>query len=117
MKYVNQQNEQYLKEELHVNRKRPVPDSRVHCCIYFLPATGHRFFHFALLLKKKHHEEEQEAKTSTVFLFIYFLSRLRPIDTEFMKRLGAIVSIVPVIAKADTLTIAEREDFKERVRH
>lgn len=49
-------------------------------------------------------------------LFIFF-SRLRPIDTEFMKRLGAIVSIVPVIAKADTLTIAEREDFKEKVRN
>lgn len=51
-------------------------------------------------------------------LFIYlFFSRLRPIDTEFMKQLGAIVSIVPVIAKADTLTIAEREDFKEKVRN
>lgn len=42
-------------------------------------------------------------------------SRLRPIDVEFMKRLGKIVSIVPVIAKADTLTIEERQDFKERV--
>lgn len=33
-----------------------------------------------------------------------------------MKRLGKIVSIVPVIAKADTLTIEERQEFKERVR-
>lgn len=32
-----------------------------------------------------------------------------------MKRLGRIVSIVPVIAKADTLTIEERQEFKERV--
>lgn len=44
------------------------------------------------------------------------VSRLRPIDIEFMKRLGKIVSIVPVIAKADTLTIDERQEFKERVR-
>lgn len=44
-----------------------------------------------------------------------FVSRLRPIDVEFMKRLGKIVSIVPVIAKADTLTIEERQEFKERV--
>lgn len=45
-----------------------------------------------------------------------FLSlRLRSIDIEFMKRLGTIVSIVPVIAKADTLTIEERQEFKERV--
>ncbi|KAM3861933.1 neuronal-specific septin-3-like [Diretmus argenteus] len=40
-KYVNEQYEGYLKEELHVNRKRRIPDTRVHCCIYFLPATGH----------------------------------------------------------------------------
>ena len=32
-----------------------------------------------------------------------------------MKRLGKIVSIVPVIAKADTLTMEERQDFKQRV--
>ncbi|KAM4531089.1 uncharacterized protein septin12 [Odontesthes bonariensis] len=82
-KYVNEQYEKYLREELNVNRKRRIPDSRVHCCIYFLPATGHR---------------------------------LRPIDVEFMKRLGKIVSIVPVIAKADTLTVEERQEFKERIR-
>ncbi|XP_059204031.1 uncharacterized protein septin12 isoform X1 [Centropristis striata] len=83
VKHVNEQYEKYLREELHINRKRRIPDSRVHCCIYFLPATGHR---------------------------------LRPIDIEFMKRLGKIVSIVPVIAKADTLTIEERQEFKERIR-
>ncbi|XP_071371196.1 neuronal-specific septin-3-like isoform X2 [Centroberyx affinis] len=83
VKYVNEQYEKYLKEELHVNRKRRIPDTRVHCCIYFLPATGHW---------------------------------LRPIDVEFMKRLGKIVSIVPVIAKADTLTIEERLEFKQRIR-
>lgn len=40
--YVKDQYEKYLREELHVNRKRRIPDTRVHCCIYFLPATGHR---------------------------------------------------------------------------
>ncbi|KAL3053067.1 hypothetical protein OYC64_005571 [Pagothenia borchgrevinki] len=83
VKHVNEQYEKYLREELHINRKRKIPDSRVHCCIYFLPPTGHR---------------------------------LRQIDVEFMKRLGKIVSIVPVIAKADTLTIEERQEFKERIR-
>ncbi|XP_029013755.1 neuronal-specific septin-3 isoform X2 [Betta splendens] len=81
--YINEQYEKYLREELHVNRKKRIPDTRVHCCIYFLPPTGHR---------------------------------LRPIDVEFMRRLGTIVSIVPVIAKADTLTIEERLEFKERIR-
>ncbi|XP_017290128.1 uncharacterized protein sept12 isoform X1 [Kryptolebias marmoratus] len=83
VKYVNEQYEKYLREELNINRKRRIPDSRVHCCVYFLPATGHR---------------------------------LRPIDVEFMKRLGKMVSIVPVIAKADTLTVEERQEFKERIR-
>ncbi|XP_028267263.1 neuronal-specific septin-3 isoform X2 [Parambassis ranga] len=83
VKYVNEQYEKYLREELNVNRKRRIPDSRVHCCIYFLPATGHR---------------------------------LRPIDVEFMKRLGKIVNIVPVIAKSDTLTVEERQEFKDRIR-
>lgn len=34
---------------------------------------------------------------------------------EFMKRLDKCVNIVPVIAKADTLTIEEREAFRRRV--
>ncbi|XP_019747911.1 uncharacterized protein LOC109529141 [Hippocampus comes] len=42
VKYINEQYEKYLREELHVNRKRRIPDTRVHCCIYFLAATGHR---------------------------------------------------------------------------
>ncbi|XP_051905591.1 uncharacterized protein septin12 isoform X2 [Hippocampus zosterae] len=41
IKYINEQYEKYLREELHVNRKRRIPDTRVHCCIYFLAATGH----------------------------------------------------------------------------
>lgn len=83
VKYVNEQYERYLIEELNVTRKRCIPDSRVHCCVYFLPPTGHR---------------------------------LRAIDVEFMRHLGNIVSVVPVIAKADTLTLDERLDFKHRIR-
>ena len=49
-------------------------------------------------------------------IFFFFWVRLRPIDVEFMKRLDKCVNIVPVIAKADTLTIEEREAFRRRVR-
>ena len=49
-------------------------------------------------------------------LFLGCFFRLRPIDVEFMKRLDKCVNIVPVIAKADTLTIEEREAFRRRVR-
>ncbi|RXM37133.1 Septin-9 [Acipenser ruthenus] len=44
------------------------------------------------------------------------LNCLRPLDLEFMKRLGKVVSVVPVIAKSDTLTLDERQRFKERIR-
>lgn len=83
IKYIHEQYEKYLREEILVNRKRRIPDSRIHSCIYFIPPTGHW---------------------------------LRPLDLEFMKRLGRIVNVVPVIAKADTLTLEEREEFKKRIR-
>ncbi|XP_066471217.1 septin-9 isoform X1 [Tiliqua scincoides] len=82
MKFINDQYEKYLQEELNINRKKRIPDSRVHCCIYFIPATGHS---------------------------------LRPLDIEFMRRLSKVVNIVPVIAKADTLTLEERDYFKQRI--
>lgn len=43
------------------------------------------------------------------------LSRLRPLDIEFLQRLCRTVNVVPVIARADSLTIEEREAFRHRV--
>ncbi|XP_007257181.1 septin 9b isoform X5 [Astyanax mexicanus] len=83
MKFINEQYEQYLQEEINISRKKRIPDSRVHCCIYFIPPTGHC---------------------------------LRPIDIEFMRHLSKVVNIVPVIAKADTLTLEERDFFKQKIR-
>ncbi|XP_074866379.1 septin-12 isoform X2 [Carettochelys insculpta] len=81
VEYINEQYEKYLREELLVSRKRRIPDTRVHSCVYFVPPTGHW---------------------------------LRPLDLEFMRRLSKIVNVVPVIAKADTLTLEERAEFKQR---
>ncbi|XP_054607754.1 septin 9b isoform X3 [Nothobranchius furzeri] len=83
MKFINDQYEAYLQEEINIERKKRIPDSRVHCCIYFIPPTGHC---------------------------------LRPLDVEFMSRLSKVVNIVPVIAKADTLTLEERDSFKQTIR-
>jgi len=41
---------------------------------------------------------------------------LRPIDVIVMKKLSEVVNVVPVIAKADSLTMEERERFKQRIR-
>ena len=41
---------------------------------------------------------------------------LRPIDIIVMKKLSEVVNVVPVIAKSDSLTIEERDNFKNKVR-
>lgn len=46
---------------------------------------------------------------------IVCLGSLRPLDIEFLQRLCRTVNVVPVIARADSLTIEEREAFKSRV--
>jgi septin family protein len=40
---------------------------------------------------------------------------LRPIDVRFMKELHELVNIIPVIAKADTLTPSEIKELKQKV--
>lgn len=44
------------------------------------------------------------------------LCSLRPLDVEFMRALHQRVNIVPVLAKADTLTPSEVERMKNKVR-
>uniref|UniRef100_A0A3P9HF86 Neuronal-specific septin-3 n=1 Tax=Oryzias latipes TaxID=8090 RepID=A0A3P9HF86_ORYLA len=82
-KYINEQYEKFLKEEVNITRKKRIPDTRVHCCLYFISPTGHS---------------------------------LRQLDVEFMKRLSHSVNIIPVIAKSDTMTVEEKQEFKQRVR-
>ncbi|XP_045141869.1 septin-12 isoform X1 [Echinops telfairi] len=42
---------------------------------------------------------------------------LRPLDIEFLQRLCRAVNVVPVIARADSLTLEEREAFRQRIQH
>lgn len=43
------------------------------------------------------------------------LFSLKQIDIEFMRRLHTRVNLIPIIAKADTMTDEEIADFKARV--
>lgn len=45
----------------------------------------------------------------------FLLCRLRQIDLEVLKRLHRKVNVVPVIAKADTLTTYEVKMLKDRI--
>ncbi|XP_026138818.1 septin-5 [Carassius auratus] len=80
--YIDQQFEQYFRDESGLNRKN-IQDNRVHCCLYFISPFGHG---------------------------------LRPLDVEFMKALHEKVNIVPVLAKADTLTPTEVKRKKTKIR-
>jgi len=70
---------------------------------------------------------DQDAKRTTplasdddprVDICIYFLSphRIKPIDLKFMTELSALVPLVPVLAKADSMTTNELDDFRKGVR-
>ncbi|XP_039278223.1 septin-7 isoform X3 [Nilaparvata lugens] len=80
--YIESRYEEYLNAESRVNRKVQQPDSRVHCCLYFVAPSGHG---------------------------------LKPLDVEFMHRLHDKVNIIPIIAKADTMTPDEIGHFKKQI--
>ncbi|XP_050666250.1 septin-7 isoform X2 [Leptidea sinapis] len=80
--FVESKYEEFLNAESRVTRQAAPPDTRVHCCLYFIAPSGHG---------------------------------LKPLDVEFMQRLGDKVNIIPVIAKADTMTPEECKDFKEQI--
>lgn len=82
IEYIESKYEEFLNAESRVVR-RQIPDSRVHCCLYFVAPSGHG---------------------------------LKPLDVEFMQRLHDKVNIIPVIAKADTMTPDECAHFKKQVR-
>uniref|UniRef100_A0A8C4E285 Septin n=1 Tax=Dicentrarchus labrax TaxID=13489 RepID=A0A8C4E285_DICLA len=79
--HIDSKFEDYLNSESRVNR-RQMPDSRIHCCLYFIAPSGHG---------------------------------LKPLDIEFMKRLHEKVNVIPLIAKADTLTPEECQQFKKQI--
>ncbi len=51
----------------------------------------------------------------TIHLYSESFFRLKPLDIEFMKRLHDKVNVIPLIAKADTLTPEECQLFKKQV--
>lgn len=69
-------------------------------------------------------QEQQPYRTKKfdlrVHAVLYFIRPtghgLKPIDIETMKRLSTRANLIPVIAKADTLTAQELQQFKSRIR-
>lgn len=75
--------------------------------------TGIQIFNHGLVYRKfKAYFHVLFFKMSFIPLFVH---SLKPLDIEVMKRLDKVCNVMPVISKADTLTIEERATFKNRV--
>lgn len=81
--------------------------------ISYIDEQFERYLHDESGLNRRHIVDNR------VHCCFYFISPfghgLKPLDVAFMKAIHNKVNIVPVIAKADTLTLKERERLKKRV--
>lgn len=76
--------------------------------------------HSAYLRKELTATRERYIQDTRIHCCLFFINpsghSLRPIDIVVMKKLSEVVNVVPVIAKADSLTLDEREVFKTKIR-
>lgn len=76
--------------------------------------------HSAYLRKELTAMRDKHIVDTRIHACLYFIAptghTLKAIDIVVMKKLSEVVNVVPVIAKSDSLTLEEREAFKERVR-
>lgn len=76
--------------------------------------------HSAYLRKELTAMRDRYIQDTRIHCCLYFINptghALRPIDVIVMKKLSEVVNVVPVIAKSDSLTIEERDNFKIKVR-
>lgn len=120
--YIDDQFERYLHDESGLNR-RHIVDNRVHCCFYFISPLGHGCVLLSPLAQILYRPKSLQWRSSVhadslslVDPLFPFPPSLKPLDVQFMKAIHNKVNVVPVIAKADTLTLRERERLKRRVR-
>ncbi|KAJ7510541.1 Septin [Mycena galericulata] len=74
---------------------------------------------FEAFLSQEHRVRRAKMRDTRVHACLYFIQptghSLKQIDIEFMRRLHHKVNLIPVIAKADTMTEDEIADFKARI--
>uniref|UniRef100_A0A0R3RKE0 Septin n=1 Tax=Elaeophora elaphi TaxID=1147741 RepID=A0A0R3RKE0_9BILA len=85
---------EYFCEETKIERIANINDKRVHLCLYFIDPSGHGIL--------------QAILTFRIF-------GLKPLDIMIMRSLHDRVNLMPIIAKADTMTIDELLYFKKKV--
>ena len=74
---------------------------------------------FEAFLEQENRVNRKNVVDTRVHACLYFIAptghSLKPLDVEFMKKLGHRVNLIPCIAKSDTLTDDELIGFKQRV--
>ncbi|KWU45758.1 putative cell division control protein CDC3 [Rhodotorula sp. JG-1b] len=74
---------------------------------------------FDAYLEQENRVNRQKMVDNRVHACLYFIEptghSLKPLDIEFMRRLHQRVNLIPVVAKADTLTDEEVVQFKARI--
>ncbi|MCJ1311698.1 cell division control protein [Agyrium rufum] len=53
VKYIKDQHSAYLRRELTAQRERYIPDTRVHCCLFFIQPSGHALKPIDIVVLKK----------------------------------------------------------------
>ncbi|OWZ48411.1 hypothetical protein LQV05_003341 [Cryptococcus neoformans] len=53
IKYIKDQHSAYLRKELTAMRDRFIPDTRIHCCLFFINPTGHTLKPIDIVVLKK----------------------------------------------------------------
>ncbi|EEA20795.1 cell division control protein [Talaromyces marneffei ATCC 18224] len=76
--------------------------------------------HSAYLRKELTAQRERYIQDTRIHCCLFFIQpsghALKPIDIVVLKKLSDVVNVVPVIAKSDSLTLEERQEFKERIK-
>ncbi|KAI5283835.1 cell division control protein, partial [Ascosphaera acerosa] len=76
--------------------------------------------HSAYLRKELHAQRDRYIADTRIHCCLFFIQpsghALKPIDIVVLKKLSDVVNVVPVIAKSDSLTLEERQAFKERIK-
>lgn len=74
----------------------------------------------AYLHKELTAQRERYIQDTRIHCCLFFIQpsghSLKPIDIVVLKKLCDVVNVVPVIAKSDSLTLEERQAFKERIK-
>ncbi|KAJ0070204.1 hypothetical protein NL108_002526 [Boleophthalmus pectinirostris] len=114
--YIDRQFESYLQEELKIKRSlHNYHDSRVHACLYFISPSGH-----AQISGPGHHEETGQQAGCVVGIETPIVTRAHSSAVFGMTRWQTLrrnvaVNIIPVIAKADTISKSELHKFKIKI--